>query len=105
MAMEAEVLPLLKFGFGIILIIISLVVIALLLKYKRSGYGWVFAHLLLFTWACWGWIELLEKGRTGVMASEENSLDIGMIGIIWTVSMICLGVGLIQLRPSHGRLK
>ncbi|MBD0384694.1 hypothetical protein [Paenibacillus sedimenti] len=104
MSMEAEVLPLLKFGFGIVMILISLVVIALLVKYKRAGYGWIFVHLILFSWACWGWIELLEKGRSGVMASEDNSLDIGMIGVIWAVSMVCMSVGLIKLRPSHDRL-
>ena len=30
------------------------------------------------------------------------SLDIGMIGVIWAVSIIFMGVGLIKLRPASG---
>ena len=84
------------------MILIFLIVITLLVKYKKSGYGWILAHFILFAWACWGWIKLLEKGRTGIMASEDNSLDIGMIGVIWAVSIIFIGVGLIKLRPNSG---
>lgn len=102
MAMEAEVLPLLKTGFVIIMSLIFLVIITLLVKYKKAGYGWLLMHSILFSWACWGLIDLLGvRGTDGTMASEENSLKIGMIGIIWAASMICMAIGLVKLRPSQ----
>lgn len=100
MSVEAEVYPLLKSGFGMIMVLITLIVICLLAKYKKIGYAWILIHFVLFSWACWSGVELLEKARTGVMASEDNSADIGRIGLIWAASMICMGVGLIKLRPS-----
>ncbi|WP_268760170.1 hypothetical protein [Bacillus sp. FJAT-28004] len=35
------------------------------------------------------------------MVSEENSMNIGLIGIIWEDSMICMAIGLFKLRPSE----
>ncbi|MEK5060055.1 hypothetical protein BK126_19500 [Paenibacillus sp. FSL H7-0326] len=98
MLMEEEVLALLRFGLILVIGAILIVVIVLMVRYKKAGYGWILAHLILFSWGALGWIKLLETRAT--TSSVQNSLTIGWIGLIWAMSMICMTIGLLRLRPS-----
>ena len=95
--MEEEVISLLRWGFISVMGAVLIIVIGLMVKYRKVGYMWVLAHLILFSWGALGWIRILETRATA--SSIDNSLTIAWIGIIWAVSMICMSVGLLLLSP------
>ncbi|MCM3629117.1 hypothetical protein M3194_17375 [Paenibacillus glycanilyticus] len=96
--MEEEVIFLLKWGFVSVMCAVLVIVIGLIAKYKKSGYIWILAHLILFSWGALRWIKVLETRATS--SSIDNSLTIAWIGVIWTISMICMSVGLLLLSPQ-----
>ncbi|MFD2701418.1 hypothetical protein ACFSVM_13145 [Paenibacillus shunpengii] len=98
MLLEEEVLLLLSFCMLAVLVTVVVIVIVLMVRHKKAGYGFILAHLVLFSWGAMGWIQLLETRATA--SSSQNSLTIGWIGILWAISMICMTIGLLQLRPS-----
>jgi hypothetical protein len=77
---------------------VLIIVIGLIVKYKKAGYGWVLAHLFLFSWGALGWIRILETRATA--SSIDNSLTIAWIGVMWAISMVCMAVGLLLLSPQ-----
>ncbi|KRE70834.1 hypothetical protein [Paenibacillus sp. Soil750] len=98
MSMEEEVIPLLRTGFIAVMGIVVIIVITLMVKYRKRGFGWFLAHLLLFSWGALGWIRILETRATA--SSIDNSLTIAWIGIIWMLSMVCFVKGLLFLIPK-----
>ncbi|MEK3881361.1 hypothetical protein [Paenibacillus sp. PL2-23] len=98
MLMEEEVIPLLRWGFISVMGAVLILVIRLIAKYKKSGYKWILAHLVLFSWGALSWIKVLETRATS--SSIHNSLTIAGIGVIWAISMMCMSRGLLLLsRP------
>ncbi|MVO98376.1 hypothetical protein [Paenibacillus lutrae] len=101
MSMEEEVTTLLQVGLIIVIGALLVLVIGLIFKYRKAGYGWILTHLLLFFWCAWSWIQLLVT--RAYTSSIENSLTIAWLGILWAVSMVSLAIGLLMLRPSRRR--
>ncbi len=97
MLLEEEVISLLRWGFYSVMGAVMIIVIFLLLKFKKAGYIWILAHLVLVSWVALRWINVLESRATS--SSIDNSLTIALIGMVWTISMICLGAGLLLLSP------
>lgn len=97
--MEEEVPTLLRFGFSSIMGAVIIFVVCLMVKHRKTGYGWILTHLLLFSWGALGAIRLLETRATA--SSIHNSFTFAWIGIIWAVSMICMVMGLLLLSPSR----
>ncbi|WP_409343056.1 hypothetical protein [Paenibacillus sp. MBLB4367] len=104
MPMEEEVLPLLKFGFGIVMAVAFAVVIGLWFIHKKTAFAWILTHLLLFSFAAAGFLGILSPDRSqDGMASENNSLLIAGYGVLWAASMICLLIGLIVFAADRRR--
>lgn len=99
MLLEEEVPSLLRLGFISVMGTVIIFVVCLMVKCRKSGYGWILAHLILFSWCAWGSIQLLETRATA--SSMYNSLIFAWIGAIWAISMICMVVGLLLLRHNQ----
>lgn len=95
MLMEEEVTVLLRVGFLFVMIPVLILVISLIIKYKKHGYGWFLSHLILFSFGALTWIRILET--RAFTSSIYNSLTIAGIGVIWAISMVCFALGLMSL--------
>lgn len=60
MLLEQEVPLLLKIGFLVVMVPVICLVISLMIKYKRCGFGWILSHLILFSTGALYWIRILE---------------------------------------------
>ncbi|WP_171645211.1 hypothetical protein [Paenibacillus phytorum] len=93
--MEEEVTVLLRVGLIFVMIPVVVLVISLMIKFKKQGYGWFLSHLILFTFGALTWIRILET--RAFTSSMYNSLTITAIGVMWAVSMVCFAIGLLSL--------
>ncbi|MDF2859147.1 MAG: hypothetical protein K0Q87_4998 [Neobacillus sp.] len=96
MPLEQEVRGMLIGGFTIVMGIAILTTLFLWLKNKNSnfGYFWTILHFLFFSIAIYFFIKAISNNYIHPMASEENSLQIGIAGVVWAFSMICLLMGI-----------
>lgn len=92
MPLEQEVKGLLIGGFSIVIGITILITVFLWIKNKGNslGYMWILLHLLLFSTATYFAVKAVAFDYSHPMASEEISLQIGVSGVIWALSMLCL---------------
>ncbi|WP_404332294.1 hypothetical protein [Mesobacillus maritimus] len=81
-------------GFTIVMGIAILVTIFLWVKNKRSGYIWTFLHLLFVSIAVYFALTGMAFDFNHPMASEEISLQIGISGVVWALSMLCFVIAL-----------
>ncbi|NOU89015.1 hypothetical protein GC102_25175 [Paenibacillus sp. LMG 31460] len=95
MLMEEEVTVLLRVGLLIVMIPVVVLVIGLMIKFKKHGFGWFLSHLILFTFGALTWIRILET--RAFASSINNSVTIAVIGVIWAISMACFVKGLLSL--------
>ena len=99
MPMEQETLGLMIGGFSVVVSLMILATLYLWFKNKRNNAAYlsVLSHLVLMSIALFFLIKAISFDFNHPMASEEISLRIGLSGIIWTASMICLVIGLFKL--------
>ncbi|OCA84137.1 hypothetical protein A8F94_15555 [Bacillus sp. FJAT-27225] len=90
MPLEQEVMGLLIGGFTIVMGIAMIAVLYLLIKEKSKGHFWIVMHLLLVSVSVYFALKGLAFDYNHPMASEEISLLIGISGVVWAFSMICL---------------
>lgn len=94
MPLEQEVPNLLISGFILIILIITISTIVLWTRNKvnRVAYIMVSLHLVLLSIAFYFFMNAvtLELDYNHPMASEENSLQLGIAGVFWTLSMLSL---------------
>ena len=103
MPMEQETLSLLIEGFSVV---VGLMVLATLFLWRRSknnnvAYAAVLAHFLLLSVALYFLLKAFTFNVDHPMASEEISLQVGVSATIWTVSMVCLLIGLIKFSRAN----
>jgi hypothetical protein len=100
MPMEQETMGMLIGGFSTIMGITFIVVLLLLFSKKRKSYriayGLVMGHLVFFSWAVSQVLNAISFDVNHPMASEEISLRLGITGVLWTISMVFLVIGLIK---------
>ncbi|WP_349408752.1 hypothetical protein [Pseudalkalibacillus sp. SCS-8] len=103
MPLEQEVMGLLIGGLSIVMGIAILVTVFLWVKNKSksSGYIWTLLHLLLFSVAAYFALEAIAFDYDHAMASEEISLQIGISGVVWASSMICLLIALFNFSKER----
>ena len=100
MPLEQEVPNLLTTGFIAIILILTISTIVLWIRNKgnSTAYIMVSMHLLLLSSAFYFFMNAitLELDYNHPMASEENSLQIGIASVFWTLSMLSLLVALFK---------
>ncbi|WP_239984633.1 hypothetical protein [Lentibacillus sediminis] len=96
MLLEQGVMGLLIGGFSIVMGITILVTVFLWIKNKKnsSGYIWTLLHLISFSIAVYFALKSIDFDYNHPMASEEISLQIGIFGVVWALSMLCLVIAL-----------
>lgn len=102
MPMEQETLGLLVGGFSSVF---GIMVLTTLLLWHRSStnntaYAAVLAHFLFLSIALYFLLKAITFNVDHPMASEEISLRFGISGIIWSLSMVCLLIGLIKFSST-----
>lgn len=65
-------------------------------KSYRMAYGLVLGHLVFFSWAVSQALKAISFDTNHPMASEEISLQLGISGALWAISMVFLVIGLIK---------
>ena len=102
MPLEEGILEVLMIGFSVVMGIAILVLLLLWLQKKSNGsaHVWTLLHLLFFSVAAYFFIQALSFDYEHVMASEENSFQLGIAGIIWFFSMVCLLMGIFKFSSS-----
>ena len=102
MPLEEGVFELLIGGFSVVMGIAISALLLLWLQKKNniSAYVWTLLHLILFSVAVYFFLKAISFDYEHVMASEENSFQIGVAGIIWTFSMVCLIIGIFKFSNS-----
>ncbi|WP_431028903.1 hypothetical protein [Lysinibacillus sp. LZ02] len=100
MPLEAEIPHLLTIGFIVIVCIFAISIITLWMKNKNNGVAYTFILLHLVSLSC-GFYFLMNAISPDLdynhpMASEENSMQIGIAGVFWFVSMMSLFISIFQ---------
>jgi uncharacterized membrane protein YbhN (UPF0104 family) len=103
MPLEQEIMGLLIGGLSIIMGIAILITVFLWMKNKNknSGYIWTLLHLLLVSVAAYFVLKAIAFDYNHPMASEEISLQIGISGFVWALSMICLVIALFSFSEER----
>ena len=99
MPMEAETITMLFWGFNIVIAISLVLIIKLWIETKEKSYIW-FIVQLCFLYFCFITVIYTIKIKPAIpqaMLSEENSLALGISGILWAVSMFCMLIGIWKL--------
>ena len=98
--MEAETVFMLTVGFKIITGLSLIVILRFLYKYKDKAFFGFVAQLMFLTLGFYKFIGLIQQKPkiSEVMLSEENSLAIGVIGIMWALSMLSMIAGICFLK-------
>jgi uncharacterized membrane protein HdeD (DUF308 family) len=96
MPLEQEMYSLLIGGFAVVMGIAMTVTLFLWIKNKNknSGYVWTLLHLILFSIAIYFTLQAVSIDYNHPMASEEISLQLGIAGFIWALSMASLILGI-----------
>lgn len=102
MLFEEEVLLLLRLGLIVIMVPVVALVIYLMMKNRRQGYGWILSHLVLFSVGAVHLIKILEI--RAFTSSEFNSLSFACIGVIWAISMFFFVRGLLDLSNRNRQI-
>lgn len=107
MPLEEEMTRMLIGGFSFVMGIALVSILFLWFRNKNQhvGYGWTILHLLLCSLAIFMVIDTLDSDYNHPMASEENSLRLGISGIIWACSMISLLVGILFFSKNNKERK
>lgn len=102
MPMEAETLKLLNISFFLIITVCFGVIIKLWFKSKNNGLAWFIAQLIFLVFSFLKFIELIKPNTDipTVFLSEENSLALGITGVLWAGSMLCMIVGIWSLNRN-----
>ncbi len=95
MALEAEILTLISLGFYIVGGLSLLVIIKLWMSTKNKSFIWFIAQLvfLFLSFLKFIYSIRIKPEIPQTMLSEENSLALGVSGILWAVSMFCMLIG------------
>ena len=98
MPLEEGVIGLLIGGFAIVMGIAILATLLLWLKNRNNSfaYVWTLLHLLLSSVAIFFFLKAISFDYYHPIASEEISLQIGISGVIWALSMLCLLIGILK---------
>ena len=98
MPMEQEVRGYIITGSCLVIIISLILLIYWLIKYKEKNIIWFVAHFLTLALSLFLLIDLLigPNFSNHNMASEENSLQLALIGISWVVSIVFLLKGILE---------
>jgi len=98
MPLEEGIFGLIIGSFSLVMVIAFNLILFLWLhkKNNNSAYIWILLHLLFFSIAVYFLIKAISFDYENVMASEENSLHLGIAGIIWTFSIVCLVLGIFK---------
>lgn len=99
MEMEAETLSLISWGFYVVGGFSLLVIIKLWMGNKDKSFIWFIAQLFFL---CLSFLKFTYSIRMKpqipqTMLSEENSLALGISGILWAASMFCMLKGIWNL--------
>ncbi|WP_203248771.1 hypothetical protein [Sporosarcina beigongshangi] len=102
MPLEEGILGMLMIGFSVVMGIAIIILLLLWFQKKNnsSAYAWTLLHLLFFSVAAYFFLQALSFDYEHVMASEENSLQLGIAGVIWFFSMVCLILGVFKFSNS-----
>jgi uncharacterized protein len=103
MQMETETLAVLILGFAIVILFSLVVIIRLWIKAKSKTFIWFLVQAALLIIAFFKFIKLLiiNSNISVVISSEENSLAIGIIGVLWGCSMLCMLIGIYMLSKDR----
>lgn len=97
MPLEQELKGMLIVGFLIVMVIAIIFTLFLAIKNKHSktGYAWILLYFIFFTIAVHFCYNAISFDYNHPMASEEISLQIGFAGVAWSISMVCLIMGIL----------
>jgi uncharacterized membrane protein len=104
MPMEQETMGLLIGGFSFIIGVTFIIVLLLFFSKKRKpfriAYTLIIVFLLFFSLAASQAIKAISFDINHPMASEEISLHLGISGVLWSISMLFLVLGLIKFSKT-----
>ncbi|WP_261132263.1 hypothetical protein [Bacillus sp. Marseille-Q3570] len=70
---------------------------------QRSAFVWILIHICLNYAAIFFLSKALATSYLHVMASEENALLIGISGLLWFLSLICLVISVFKFSVSRNQ--
>ena len=103
MPLEKEVVNLLIGGFIIVIGIAVLTSLLLWLKTRNNSFAYTctLLHFLLFSVSIIFFIKAISFDYDHPMASEEISLRIGISGVVWALSILCLLMGIVKFSKTR----
>lgn len=107
MPLESEFLTLLTTGFIAIIALVTIVTLVLWLRCKNAhaAYSMVLLHTVLLSIAFYFFVNVLSSPlpSTHAMASEENSLQLGIAAVCWAGSMVMLVMSIVLFSKATKR--
>lgn len=103
MPFEEEVVNLLKGGLIIVIGMAILTTVLLWWKARNNSFAYICAllHFLLISVSIYFLLKAISFNNDHPMASEEISLRIGISGVVWALSILCLLMGLIKFSKTR----
>lgn len=109
MTMEEGTMGLLASSIFIVLGISIMIVMFLFISKNRKpfrlAYGFVLGHLVFLSLAMIPALAAIKFNVNHPMASEETSLFFGLAGVLWTISMVFLLVGLVKFSKGKNNVE
>lgn len=107
MPLEEEMIGMTLTGVSIVVGIVVVTILLIWIKNKSNtwGYLWTFVHLLIFMVAVFITLDTFRTDYMHPMASEENSLRLGIAGVVWAVSMLCLVIAIYNFTRTKKSIK
>lgn len=103
MPLEQEVTWMLIGGFSLIIGFAIFITLFLWIRKKNNNFGFVLTlmHLVLSSIVFYFIMKATSFDYTHPMASEEISLQVGVAGVVWAISMLCLILGVYSFSKSR----
>lgn len=103
MHLNAETIAILILGGAIVILFSLAVIISMWVKTKRKAFAWFLAQIVLLIIDFFMIIGLMKINSdiSNGMSAKDNSVVIGIIGGIWTISMLCMLVGIYFLTKER----
>jgi hypothetical protein len=105
MQLEAETIETVVYCFFIVIGLYLVVIASLYYKYKSKALIWFIVQSLFLAKALFKFTDLMQRKPEypEFMASEKNSLALGITGVLWAASMICMIIGLLFIMKERDK--
>ena len=90
MGLETETLAIFLLAFVVVIIFSIVTIVSMMIKYKSKSYIWFLVQVVMLAAAFFIFLGLIIIDSN---TPRRNAIDLGIMGLLWTGSMLCMLIG------------